>query len=138
MRRNMWWIPMSENPDWGSEEARTTLVDPSICLWCKCEITDGDAAVELATGERLCGERACLGDLREFKRTHFADLVYDTSIAPSIRASLLDDWQSLLDTLAELHDSDPKLKSLPSRISNANERRIPSDDSGRISNDDRT
>lgn len=117
-----------ENPEWDADDARTTPVDSENCIWCKCKIQDDNAAVELSTGERLCNP-ACLGDLREFKRTHYADLVYDLSIAPSIRGALLDDWQSLLDTLADLHHSDPKLKSLPSRISNAHEQRVTRDDS---------
>lgn len=118
---------MSENPDWSADDARTDPVDSDVCVWCKCAHEDTDTTT-LETGERICEN--CLGDLREWKRTRFADILVAPSLEQSIRTALLDDWQELMQVLASIHESDPKLKTLPTRTSNAHEHREHGDGTG--------
>jgi len=117
----------TDNPDWSDTEARENPVQSPVCIWCKCE-PEGNLTTTLTTGERLCEH--CLGDLREWKRTRFADLLVAPSLEQSIRSALLDDWQDMMGMLAQIHDTDPKLKTLPSRTSNSNEHREHGDDAG--------
>lgn len=117
---------MTENPDWTDDEARTTRVPSHRCIWCKGDLPETPTEA-LTTGERICEN--CAGDLREWKRTRFADILVAPSLEQSIRTALLDDWRDLMDTLAQIHDNDPKLKTLPTRTSNAHEHREHGDDS---------
>jgi hypothetical protein len=110
----------TENPDWTDEQAREEPTPRAKCVWCKCWPNESES-VFLSTGERLCSN--CLGDLREWKRTRFADMLVAPSLEDTIRSALLDDWQEMMDLLAQIHGDDPKLKTLPSRTSNANEHR---------------
>lgn len=116
----------ADNPDWTDEQARTEFVPGHQCIWCKGSLTD-TTHDRLTTGERICEN--CIGDLREWKRTRFADMLVAPSLEDTIRTALLDDWQDLMDVMASIHAEDPKLKTLPSRTSNAHEHREHGDDS---------
>lgn len=118
---------MSDNPDWTDEEARRIPVPADRCIWCKCDLAASDSD-PLDTGERLC--RACRGDLREWKRTRFADMLVASSLEQSVKTALFDDWQGLMDMIARIHGDDPNLKTLPTRTSNANEHREHGDGTG--------
>lgn len=106
-----------------TEAARTTRVDPDKCVWCK-QPTSEDAT-PLGTGEAIC--ESCLGDLREFKRTRYVDLLVSTGLESTTRTLLFEDWRGLRDRIVDLHDDDPGLKALPSRTSNADDYRIHGD-----------
>lgn len=127
--------PYAENPDWTEQSAREAHVPADRCMWCKCSITN-NTTVTLSTGEELC--RSCAGDLREWKRTRFADILAAPSLEDSIKTALFDDWRELTELLADIHAEDPKLKTLPSRTSNGNEHREHDDASGRDRGGQRT
>lgn len=100
---------MSEVLDWTEDDARSTPVNGDRCLWCKCSPVENPT--RLASGEILCG--ACLGDLREWKRTRYVDLLVSSSLQPSTRAALLEEWSAVQDTLVEIQAGGQGVKALP-------------------------
>lgn len=123
---------MTDQTDWTDEQARSDRVPGTTCIWCKGDL-DGTPNERLTTGERIC--ETCVQDLREWKRTRFADILVAPSLEESIRTALLDDWQDLMALLAQIHDGDPKLKTLPTRTSNTHEHREHGDGTGSESGD---
>lgn len=112
--------------DWNPEDARTTRVDEDSCVFCKLDIEGDPHATPVGPTERIC--QSCLGDLREFKRTRYVDLLVSASLEAQTRDLLLEEWQPIQETLARIHEDGPKLKALPSRVSNTNNDN-PGDDS---------
>lgn len=99
-------------------DGRTEPVDADRCLWCKHTVDED--RIGLDTGESLCPE--CAGDLREFKRTVFVDLLVASSLRPSVQNAILDEWGDVQGTLLKWHRDDPRLYMIPARESHAHER----------------